>query len=193
MPWTYTYADGRFGGSHLNSDRMLQMMQDGGHRRANDVEPEIAAQVAKGWPEEATRKFIEALCNGGVTKAAAEQILLERDQPTDATGWVWVENNVKARHFRNVWQVVDGAIEVDMPNARGEHMNTIRNARNKELAGLDIDFMKAIEAADTDAQATIKTNKQTLRDIPQTFDLSTDNNTPEELLTKWPSELPARE
>jgi hypothetical protein len=191
MPWTYTYADGRFGGAHLNSDRMLQMMQDGGHRRADAVEAEIAAQVAKGWPEEATRKFIEALCNGGVTEAEAEQILLERDKPTDAAGWVWVENNVRARHFRNVWHVVDGAIEVDMPNARGQHMDTIRQARNKKLAELDVDFMRAIEAGDTDAQATIKTNKQTLRDIPQTFDLSTD--TPEALLTKWPSELPARE
>ena len=189
MPWTYTYADGRFGGTHIISENMLQMMQDGGHRRAEDVEPEITAQVAKGWPEAATRKFIEALCNGGVTKAEAEQILLERDKPTDAAGWVWVENNVRARHFRNVWHIVDGAIEVDMPNARGEHMNTIRKARNKKLDGLDIDFMRAIEAEDTDAQATIKTNKQTLRDIPQTFDLTTDNDTPEELLEKWPSEL----
>ena len=76
-----------------------------------------------------------------------------------------------------------------MPNARGEHMNTIRKARNKKLAELDVDYMRAVESGDTDAQDTIKTNKQTLRDIPQTFDLNTDNDTPEELLEKWPSEL----
>jgi len=34
----------------------------------------------------------------------------------------------------------------------------------------------------------IATEKQVLRDIPQTFDLTTD--TPEELKNKWPDELP---
>ena len=189
MPWTYTYADGRFGGIHVNSPNMIRKLQEGGHYPASEVEAEIARQVEVGLPEAGTRKFIEALCNGGVTEAEANEIILERDKPADATGWVWVENNVSASHFRNVWHMVDGAIEVDMPNARGEHMNTIRKARNKKLAELDVDYMRAVESGDTDAQDTIKTNKQTLRDIPQTFDLNTDNDTPEELLEKWPSEL----
>ena len=90
------------------------------------------------------------------------------------------------------WEMdVDGHPKVNMPKARGIHMDVIRKARNTELAAKDITFMRAVEAGDTDAQATIATEKQALRDIPQTFDLTTD--TPEQLKAKWPSELPARE
>ena len=63
--------------------------------------------------------------------------------------------------------------------------------RNAELVKLDLPSLRAMEAGDTSAQSTIATEKQTLRDIPQTFDLTTD--TPELLKAKWPSELPARE
>ena len=96
------------------------------------------------------------------------------------------------RTFRKAWvEKVLGEVDVDMPKARGVHMDVIRKARNIELAAKDITFMRAVEAGDTSAQATIATEKQTLRDIPQTFDLTTD--TPEQLKAKWPSELPARE
>ena len=47
--------------------------------------------------------------------------------------------------------------------------------------------MKALEADDGSSTA-IATEKQALRDIPQTFDLTTD--TPEELKEKWPEGLP---
>ena len=63
--------------------------------------------------------------------------------------------------------------------------------RNAELVKLDLPSLRAMEAGDTSAQPTIATEKQPLRDIPQTFDLTTD--TPELLKAKWPTELPARE
>ena len=78
-------------------------------------------------------------------------------------------------------------IVVNMSKARGIHMDRIRQVRNKELANLDVPFMKALEDEDTDVQATLKVKKQELRDIPQTFDLTTD--TPEELKSKWPEGL----
>ena len=81
-------------------------------------------------------------------------------------------------------------IVVNMAKARGIHMDRIRQVRNKELANLDMPFMKALEDEDTDVQATIKVKKQVLRDIPQTFDLTTENNSPEELKQKWPEALP---
>jgi len=84
-------------------------------------------------------------------------------------------------------------INVNMTKARDIHMDAIRAERNKELAAKDITFMRSVEDADTDAQATIKAEKQTLRDIPATFDLTTDVDTPEKLKAKWPTELPARE
>ena len=91
---------------------------------------------------------------------------------------------------REVWG--HGA-KIDMNKARAIHMDRIRVVRNAELAKEDVTFMRSVEDADTDAQATIKTKKQTLRDIPATFDITTDVNTLEKLEAKWPTELPARE
>ena len=84
-------------------------------------------------------------------------------------------------------------ISVNMTKARAIHMDKIRTVRNKQLADLDVPFMRAVEAGDTDTQATIATKKQTLRDIPATFDITTGVDTPELLKAKWPDELPARE
>jgi hypothetical protein len=83
-------------------------------------------------------------------------------------------------------------VNVNMTKARAIHLAEIRRVRNTELAAKDITFMRAIEAGDTDAQATIGTEKQVLRDIPQTFDLTT-FVTPVTLKAAWPTELPARE
>ena len=78
-------------------------------------------------------------------------------------------------------------IKINMEKARGIQMDKIRQMRNKELANKDVEYMKALEANDGSA-AAIATEKQALRDIPQTFDLTTD--TPEELKNKWPEGLP---
>ena len=77
-------------------------------------------------------------------------------------------------------------IKINMEKARGIQMDKIREMRNKELAKKDIEYMKALEADDGSAKA-IATEKQALRDIPQTFDLTTD--TPEQLKEKWPEGL----
>jgi len=80
-----------------------------------------------------------------------------------------------------------------MTKARAIHLDEIRAVRNAELVAKDITFMRAIEAGDTDAQATIGTEKQVLRDIPATFDITTGVDTPAQLSAKWPDQLPARE
>ena len=84
-------------------------------------------------------------------------------------------------------------VNVNITKARAIHLEEIRRERYEELVKEDVTFMRAIEAEDTDAQATIKTKKQTLRDIPATFDITTDADTPEKLMAKWPAELPERE
>mgnify|MGYP006402810395 FL=1 len=84
-------------------------------------------------------------------------------------------------------------VNVNMTKARAIHLAEIRRVRNAELVKEDVTFMRAIEAGDADAQATIKTKKQTLRDLPDTFDITTGVDTPEKLKAKWPTELPARE
>ena len=87
----------------------------------------------------------------------------------------------------------DGTPKVNMTKARAVHMDKIRVVRNAELVKKDLTSLRAIEAGDTDAQATIGTEKQVLRDIPATFDITTGVDTPEKLKAKWPAELPARE
>ena len=84
-------------------------------------------------------------------------------------------------------------INVNMTRARAIHLEVIRKVRNAELVKEDVTFMRAVEAGDTDTQATIATKKQTLRDLPATFDITTDADTPEKLKARWPAELPARE
>ena len=84
-------------------------------------------------------------------------------------------------------------ININMSKARAIHLAEIRRVRNAELVKEDVTFMRAVEAGDADAQAAIKAKKQTLRDIPATFNITTGVNTPEKLKAKWPAELPARE
>ena len=92
------------------------------------------------------------------------------------------------------WEMdTDGTPKVNMTKARAVHMDSIREVRNAELAKEDINMLKAIESDDTSEQNTVKTKKQTLRDLPATFDITTDVDTPEKLKAKWPTELPARE
>ena len=81
-------------------------------------------------------------------------------------------------------------IRVNMARARAIHMDVIREARNVELAALDVPYMRAIEGRDTEAQTTIAKQKQLLRDIPQQFDLTA--GTPNQLKQRWPLELPSR-
>ena len=84
-------------------------------------------------------------------------------------------------------------VNVNMTQARAIHLAEIRRVRNLELAAKDIPFMRAVEVGDTSAQATIAAEKQVLRDIPATFDITTGVSTPELLKARWPTELPDRE
>ena len=84
-------------------------------------------------------------------------------------------------------------VNVNMTKARAIHLADIRRVCDAELVKKDVPFMRAVEVGDTDAQATIATEKQVLRDIPATFDITTDVDTPEKLKAKWPTELPERE
>jgi len=84
-------------------------------------------------------------------------------------------------------------INVNMTKARAIHLEEIRKVRNDELAKEDINLMIANESGTSSEQDAVKAKKQALRDIPATFDITTDVDTPEKLKAKWPAELPARE
>jgi hypothetical protein len=61
-----------------------------------------------------------------------------------------------------------------------------REARKPLLASLDIEFMKAVETANTEKQAEIASKKQALRDVTKAEIVG---NTPEEIKAVWPSVL----
>lgn len=86
-----------------------------------------------------------------------------------------------------------GAPVVNIPKARITHMDRIRAARDKELGVIDTALALAEDQIPPDAAeaARLRVLRQTLRDIPQNFDLS-GATTPEALDALWPSELPAR-
>ena len=109
--------------------------------------------------------------------------VLMRDLPADAVEWWECEaSNIPTdRTFRDAWCRGDGkSIDVDMPKARTIHMGRIRQVRDAELARLDIEQLKGNDVA---------AQKQKLRDIPQTFDLTV-AATPGELKALWPADLP---
>ena len=99
-----------------------------------------------------------------------------------------VEQSTLPTEFGEAWEWDGSAVVINMTKAQALHMDDIRRVRDAELGKLDVPWTQAQEAGDTDAQARIKAKKQELRDIPQTFDLTTDS--PEELKEKWPEGLP---
>lgn len=87
------------------------------------------------------------------------------------------------------WEMdTDGRPKVNMAKARQVQMDKIRVVRNVELEKLGQVSLRAIESSDTDEQQRIATEKQTLRDIPQTFDLNI-AATPDALKDRWPPGL----
>lgn len=93
------------------------------------------------------------------------------------------------RTFRNAWKHGGTKVNVDMPKSRQIHMDRIRVIRNRMLDQSDKDMAKAQDAGDAVVIAALKAQRQQLRNIPQTFDLTV-AATPDALKLLWPSGLP---
>ncbi len=127
----------------------------------------------------------------GMTEEQAVARALARDIPPDAADVAVVDVAAvpEDRTFRNAWERGGATVRVSMPKARAIHMGRIRAARAPELTRLDVESLRAIEAGDQAGMTAIASQKQRLRDLPQTFDL-TAAKTPEELKASWPADLP---
>lgn len=79
----------------------------------------------------------------------------------------------------------DGA-KVNLEKAKAIHKDKWRAARKPKLEKLDIDFMRAVEAGDTNKQSEISAQKQALRDVTNT---PLDGTTLEEIKAVWPAIL----
>ncbi len=99
----------------------------------------------------------------------------------------------KDRTFRDAWEDGPAKVQINMADARAIHMSRIRAARNKEFDRLELDRhqLSAMASEDPLTVSGIETQKQELRDLPETFDLSA-ANTPATLKALWPSILPSR-
>lgn len=75
------------------------------------------------------------------------------------------------RTFREAWAdtTPEPTIDIDMPKARGIHLERIRAKRNAELVTLDIEATKAQDMGDAVKLAQVRARKQELRDLPATI------------------------
>lgn len=126
----------------------------------------------------------------GDHEVAALDVLLVTDVPAVATSVsiVDVSELPTSRVFRDAWEHQGRAVAVNMAKAREIHMGRIRVSRDRALVHLDIAFQRALEADDKTQQREVAGQKQTLRDLPQTFALS-GAETPEALEALWPAGL----
>lgn len=92
------------------------------------------------------------------------------------------------RTYRGAWKLAGDGLDVDMPKAREIHMGRIRAARDAELLRLDIPQQRALVAKDDAEVRRLEAEKQALRNIPQTLDLTV-ATTPAELKVIWPEKL----
>ena len=79
-------------------------------------------------------------------------------------------------------------ITINMDKARDIHRDKVREARDSKLASKDVEFMRAVETGDTNAQTTVAAEKQALRDATAAaaIDAAT---TADELKAAWDTTL----
>jgi len=70
------------------------------------------------------------------------------------------------RLFRNAWSLSGSTITEDLTASKLIFKDKIREVRTPLLVAEDVVYMKALEGADTDAQAASVTKKNALRDAP---------------------------
>ena len=71
------------------------------------------------------------------------------------------------RVFRNAWtdDLPTDTVDVDIKKAQAIKQDTFRALRKPLLEAADIEYLRALEAGDTEAQLAIAAKKQALRDI----------------------------
>ena len=70
------------------------------------------------------------------------------------------------RLFRDAWTLSGSTITEDLTASKLIFKDKVREARTPLLAAEDVIYMKALEDADTDAQAASAAKKKKLRDAP---------------------------
>lgn len=122
----------------------------------------------------AERRTAELLASGVTPAVAAAQITTEAGAVSNVTvqdevGILSPQTPPAARRFRRCWrQVGPGPPQVDMPLAHAQRMNEVRTARVPRLAKADADINRARDTGMLPLEASLRTYRQALRDVPQT-------------------------
>jgi len=88
------------------------------------------------------------------------------------------------RDFRGAWSLSGKVITEDLAKSKEIFKDKIRKARAPLLDAEDVVYMKALEAADSDAQAASVAKKKALRDAPAAKAI-TDADTIAKLKAAW--------
>lgn len=156
--------------------------------RFDDEDKAYDAVIAKSIPE----KYVEF---GG----QVIPIMKGESEPVGATVVhtpevkVCIDTDIPVdRHFREAWELdltpSEDVVTVNMEKAREIHMNYLRNLRRDKFPSIDAAYNTALDKNDMPEVAKLSQLRKTLRDIPQTFDLSS-ARTPDELKLLIPDEL----
>lgn len=186
----YTLPDGSVGRGVPKDETLSAMMGSGGYSQTDAERTILFQTTVDGKKESDLRDFYNGMIHGGMSEIDAVTAIANKDKKL---GWTFRVVDIGEippdETFRDAWEDDGKSVTVNMQKAREIHMDTIRVARNSQLAALDVPQITAIAKGDTAVARAIEAQKQQLRDIPQTLDL-TIAKTPEELKAIWVDGLP---
>ena len=128
-------------------------------------EGRLSDESEDAWLERVKARSVQA-------DAKDVRVMLRADIPQDRT-------------FRNAWVMDGGRPNVCMARARDLQRYRIRRKRKAKFRELDAQHLRALEAGDTAALASIAAAKKKLRDAPAHPDIDA-AQTPDQLKAAWP-------
>ena len=119
------------------------------------------------------RRTAELILQGVMVASAAAQVASEAAAVSNVTVCEEVgllhPTEASTRRFRACWRQTGlGPPQVDMPLAHAQRMNEVRTARVPRLAKADADINRARDTGMLPLEASLRTYRQALRDVPQT-------------------------
>lgn len=106
----------------------------------------------------------------GLTLDEYKQLIWNASVPADAINPAWVEDSAipEDGYFRDAWKQNGLKVNVDLPLARGVHLEQLRRLRNEKLKAMDVQYMQALQKKDG-SDVVIAQKMQDLRDMPTVY------------------------
>jgi hypothetical protein len=190
----WTDDDGNVCRCTPSPEAMQALTGTGGMTKPAHIDRQTASYIEAGMGAVSASRLAEGFANGGLTETEALNLIRDRNLLTDARNVVVVEaaDLPHAGSLRAAWRQDGATVPVfDMGRGRSIKTDLIRPERNKRLAALDVDYMRADESGNTEEKEKIAALKQKLRDLPVTIqsdlDVIDDPETLENYDPTWPT------